>query len=159
MRGLCYWGDCWENMGLGGKLRTCACVTYGRGWLCRMGETQRFLFRYIIFSTVFGLKRFLFLLTISPHFENSRSQGTDEAGVHQHCFASLKRWGFCQCFYGIVVHGLKHVSKLQCRAAITRAAHLRDRLHVHQNPPDHGPGPWIHPQLPGVPTPWINPFI
>ena len=57
------------------------------GW----GTLKDFYSDTNIFSTVFGLSRFLFLLTISPHFETTRSQGTDEAGVHKNCFASLKR--------------------------------------------------------------------
>ncbi|TKS70599.1 hypothetical protein D9C73_005953 [Collichthys lucidus] len=34
------------------------------------------------------------MLTISPHFENTRSQGTDEAGVHKKCYKVLKALKF-----------------------------------------------------------------
>ena len=49
----------------------------------------RFLFKNNICCTVFGFKRFLFLEMISPAFENTLSQGTDEAGVHKYTSASL----------------------------------------------------------------------
>ena len=48
----------------------------------------RFLFKNNICSTTFGLRRFLFFKTISPAFENTRSQGTDDAGVHKNVCAS-----------------------------------------------------------------------
>lgn len=50
--------------------------------------------RNSIFSTVFGFRRFLFLLTTSPAFEKTRSQGTDEAGIQSKSFASLNKLGY-----------------------------------------------------------------
>lgn len=54
--------------------------------------TQRFLISCIIFPTVFWVGRFLFflffLLTTVVHLENSRSHGTDDAGVHN-CFVEV----------------------------------------------------------------------
>ena len=45
-----------------------------------------------LFFPVLGLSRFLFLLTISPHFEKIRSDGTEDAGVHKNLFASLYKF-------------------------------------------------------------------
>lgn len=55
------------------------------------GIRQTFLFRNINFSSVLGLRRVLFFDTTSPAFENTLSQGTDEAGVHKYLTASLYR--------------------------------------------------------------------
>ena len=52
------------------------------------GRFYSFLFRNSSFSTVFGFKRFLFLDTTSPAFEKTRSQGTEDAGVHKNVSAS-----------------------------------------------------------------------
>ena len=53
-----------------------------------------FLFKKRRCSSVLAFRRFLFFEAISPAFENTRSHGTDEAGVHKNCSDSRKRFGY-----------------------------------------------------------------
>ena len=54
----------------------------------------KFVFKKINCSNVFALSLFLFLDASSPALENTRSHGTDEAGVQRNIRARWKRLGY-----------------------------------------------------------------
>ena len=58
----------------------------------------RFLFRNTNMSTLSGLRLALFFVTIFPEVENILSEGTDVAGMHNSCLATLDRVGSHSAF-------------------------------------------------------------
>ena len=78
-----------ENKNVLGKYGRSLCL-FNQG-VCGTGNTQRFWFRTILFSTLFGLSMFLFFCMqfLYNIHENTFSEGTYEAVVHKHCCAGV----------------------------------------------------------------------